>query len=238
MKIVADLHTHTVASSHAYSTVEEICRWAKKNHLKAVAICDHGPAMEGGAHIYHFTNLRCLPRELEGVRILRGAEANILTEEGALDLPDGILKNLDVVIAAFHDGINLMSHSLEKNTLIMINAMKNPYVHIIAHPENPLFPVDIKKTVAAAKQYGKIVEINNASLTVARLGSGPQLRQLIQELKKQQVPAVVNSDAHIGMRVGDFAAALKMMAEEDFPAELVVNSSLVKLTKALNLKSR
>jgi putative hydrolase len=237
MKLVADLHTHTVASSHAYSTVEEICRQAKKRHLEAVAICDHGPALSGGAHLYHFTNLRCLPQQLEGVRILKGAEANILTEDGQLDIPDEILKNLEVVIAAFHDGINLLSHSLERNSQILINAMRNPLVQIVAHPENPHFPVDIKKVVAAAKQLGKIIEINNASLTVVRAGSDHKIREIIRELKEQKVPGVVSSDAHIACRVGDFEESLKLLKEENFPEELVINSSWEKLAKMIRNSS-
>ena len=53
MKLVADLHLHTIASGHAYSTIEEYVARAKKIGLKAIAITDHGPAMPGGPHQYH-----------------------------------------------------------------------------------------------------------------------------------------------------------------------------------------
>lgn len=236
LKIIADLHTHTVASGHAYSTIEEICRWAKKRHLKAVAITDHGPSMLGGASLYHFSNLRCLPEKLFGVRILKGAEVNVLTENGDLDLPDNVLKSLEVVIVSFHDKIGLLSGSPEKNTEIAIKALSNPYVHIFGHPENPFFPVDIKKVVQAAKELGKIIEINNASLTVARKGSLEAVRELIAELKAQKVATVLSSDAHIASRVGDFEEALKLLKELKFPQELVLNASLARLNKKFGIK--
>ena len=71
IRLEADLHVHTVASGHAYSTVEEITREAARRGLTLVGITDHGPGLPGGAHQYHFWNLRILPEVLNGVRILK-----------------------------------------------------------------------------------------------------------------------------------------------------------------------
>lgn len=46
MKLIADLHTHTLASAHAYSTVTENTVQAEKTGLKIMAVTDHGPQME------------------------------------------------------------------------------------------------------------------------------------------------------------------------------------------------
>src|SRR5512146_3220126 len=54
LKIVADMHTHTIASGHAYSTVNELAHAAAAKGLAAMAITDHGPALPGGPHLYHF----------------------------------------------------------------------------------------------------------------------------------------------------------------------------------------
>ncbi|GFP38274.1 putative hydrolase, partial [Candidatus Hakubella thermalkaliphila] len=97
MRILADLHVHTLASGHAYSTIEEIAAAAAAKQLEVVAITDHGPAMPGGPHEYYFGNLWVLPAEVGGVTILRGAEVNILEEHGRLDLPEVLLKQLDIV---------------------------------------------------------------------------------------------------------------------------------------------
>ena len=82
----ADLHVHTVASGHAYSTIGEIAVEAGRKGLRLVGMTDHGPALPGGPHPYHFAALRFVPETLHGVRILRGVEANILGP-GQLDLP-------------------------------------------------------------------------------------------------------------------------------------------------------
>ena len=70
MRLEADLHVHTVASGHAYSTVSEIVSAARTRGLGLVALLDHGPGCPGGAHPWHFWNMRVLPSTLDGVRIL------------------------------------------------------------------------------------------------------------------------------------------------------------------------
>ena len=57
MKFLTDLHIHTVASGHAYSTIEEIARAAGEKGLEIIAITDHTAGMPGGAHDFHFQNL-------------------------------------------------------------------------------------------------------------------------------------------------------------------------------------
>jgi putative hydrolase len=83
-KINADLHTHTVASGHAYSTVDEMARGAFNKGIKLIGITDHGPKLPGGPNVYHFGNFSIVPDELYGVRIVKGVEANIL-KNGKLD---------------------------------------------------------------------------------------------------------------------------------------------------------
>ncbi|MEJ2202017.1 MAG: PHP domain-containing protein [Desulfuromonadaceae bacterium] len=86
----ADLHIHTVGSGHAYSTIAEIAQEAARKGLKMVAMTDHGPALPGGPHAYHFAALRFVPEYLHGVRVLRGIEANIIGI-GQLDLDAALL---------------------------------------------------------------------------------------------------------------------------------------------------
>ncbi len=102
MEIKADLHCHTVASTHAYSTVWELAKYASSVGLEAIAVTDHSPALPDAPHIWHFENLSALPRTLEGVTLLRGAEVNITDISGSIDLPEYILKRLDIVVASIH----------------------------------------------------------------------------------------------------------------------------------------
>ena len=94
MNIVADLHTHTNVSDHAFSTLQENCRAAAEKKLYAIAVTNHAPAMKDGAHIWHFGGMRSFPRRIDGVYVLRGAEVNILSEEGEIDIGETYLKNL------------------------------------------------------------------------------------------------------------------------------------------------
>ena len=77
MKYLVDTHTHTVASTHAYSTLQEYVVMAKQKGIKLFATTDHGPDMADAPHFWHFVNLRVIPRIVDGVGILRGIEANI-----------------------------------------------------------------------------------------------------------------------------------------------------------------
>ncbi len=76
-----DLHMHTVASTHAYSTLSDYIAQAKQKGIKLFAITDHGPDMEDAPHHWHFINMRIWPRVVDGVGILRGIEANIMPAE-------------------------------------------------------------------------------------------------------------------------------------------------------------
>src|SRR5262245_59642052 len=107
MRIIADMHTHTVASGHAYSTVNELALAAARKGLQAIALTDHGPAIPGGPHLYHFGAMRFIPAVIEGVRILTGIEANILDTAGGLDLDDSYLQRLDFVMAGLHEGCGM-----------------------------------------------------------------------------------------------------------------------------------
>ena len=159
MKLVVDTHTHTISSGHAYSTVSENAIQAKINGMEAIAMTDHGPGMRGSATEVHFLNLCVIPEYIDGVRVFKGAEANITDFSGALDISDKILSRLEFVIAGFHE-ILTSPGSLEENTEGMINALMNPFVDAVAHPGNPTFQVDIDRVRTG--ECGKLIEINNA----------------------------------------------------------------------------
>ena len=83
---ILDIHTHTIASGHAYNTIYEMAQSASRKGLALLGISDHGPAMEGSASKHYFRSCRCIPRELYGVKILFGCELNIMDYDGGIDL--------------------------------------------------------------------------------------------------------------------------------------------------------
>jgi len=234
LKFVVDTHTHTIASGHAYSTVQEMAKEASANGIEMFAITDHGPAMKGAPYLYHFGNLRVIPEVLYGVRILKGVEANIIDYSGGLDMPEEYLRRLDFVLASFHD-ICIEPKTLEEHTEAVINVLKNPYVDAIAHPGNPQFPLDIEKVVRAAKENGKFIELNNRSF-VTRKGSEENCKEFARECKKQGVRIVCGSDSHISFEVGRFDRVYKLLEEVDMPCELVMNTSVEKFDEYIKRK--
>lgn len=227
MNLVVDTHTHTLSSGHAYSTIIENAKEAGLNGMEAIAMTDHGPAMPGASSLLHFWNLRVIPDRIYGVRIIKGAEANILDYSGSLDIPSELLSKMEFVIASFHDNI-LKPGTVEENTEGMIRALKNPWVDAVAHPGNPVFPVDIPRVVRTAAEYGKLIEINNNSFRI-RKGSESNCIDFVEQCKKQGVRITCGTDSHICFDIGRFDNIRGILEETGIPEELVLCTSLEKV---------
>jgi putative hydrolase len=236
----ADLHIHTTASGHAFSTVDEIVCSAKEKGLEVIALTDHygGPGgVPGGAHPFLFQNLRIVPKVIKGVRVLRGVEANIIDYEGHIDVPKEILDELDIVIASFHPScIEFSTRDVVTHAMCLV--MENPYVTIIGHPGDARYPFDAEAVAKKAKQTRTLLEINNASLkpTTFRPGVRENLKNLLHWCEIYQVPIIVSTDAHICYEVGDIKESLALLEEVDFPRELVMNNDIEKLMRLVATK--
>lgn len=228
MQIVADLHTHTNVSTHAYSSLEEMVRGAKRAGLSAIAITNHAPAMKDGAHQWHFANLDIVPRVIDGVIVLRGAELNILPPNGGVDpIEHRYLRHLDYAVASFHDDC-FPPATIDVHTRALENILANPYVTTMGHLGTESFAFDQERIISRCNEYGKIVEINNNSLAI-RKGSRENCLAIAKLCKKYEVPVVVTSDAHISYMVGKVGDALRLLEEAAFPEELVLNADLKRL---------
>jgi len=235
LKLVGDLHCHTIASGHAYSTIQEIAQQANKKGLEVIAITDHCGNLPGAPHYWYFWNLKSsVPEEIDGVRILKGVEANIIDYNGTIDLSEEVLERLDIVIASFHDPC-FEPISIKENTRAVINAIKNPYVRIIGHPDNPLFQVDIDEVVAAAKEYGKVIELNNKSPLV-RKGCELNTLKFAEKSKEYGTQMSCGSDAHISFEVGEFDIVRKIIDELAIPEDLILNTSKEKILRFIKNK--
>jgi putative hydrolase len=237
LKFILDIHCHTVNSGHAYSTVSENAAHAKSVGLTHIGIADHGPAMPGGAHVYHFFNQWILPDYINGVRVFKGAEVNIINTGGEVDLEPEMLKRMDFVIASMHRGVIPPSNSVN-HTRAMINAMENPHVHILGHPGDFWYEIDIHAVVKAAAQTNTIIEINNQSLNPdshRNNGNGPFI-ELLSFCKEYGVPVIASSDAHFHTLVGEVSRAKALIEDAGMGEELVLNTSVERLMNAINRK--
>lgn len=232
MKIIADMHCHTIGSSHAYSTIMENINYAKKSGLYAIAITDHSGFMPEPPAKWFFKNLKIIPKIIDGIRVLRGIEANVLNVSGDLDIPDEIEKPFNWVIASIHSHV-YDGNNAQDCTQTWLNVAKNPYVNVIGHSGLPEYKYDYEKVIPEFGKNGKLVEINNHCFT-QRPRAIPNLKEIARVCKKHEVKVVVNSDAHFCTQIGVFNEALKLLHEVNFPEELVVNSNQERLNKYLS----
>ena len=172
-----------------------------------------------------------------GIQLLLGSEVNILDAWGTVDLPERTLERMDVVIASLHIPCMKPGSKLE-NTESYLNVMKNPYVNIIGHPDDGRYEIDYEALVKGAKEYGKVLELNNHSMEpdCNRQNAVENDREMLELCKKYQVPVVMDSDAHFDLLIGEFDLARNLLEKLDFPEELVLNRSVDAIRKYVNRK--
>ncbi len=224
MLFPVDPHTHTVASSHAYSTIGEYVAEARRKGVRLFASSDHGPAMPGAPHPWHFANLVVVPRVVDGVGMLRSIEANVLDVDGRVDVPEEAADRLDLVLASLHEPI-FPPRTRAEHTRTLVNVIQGGRVDIVGHPGNPNFPIDVEVVVRAAAAHRVALEINNSSVLLSRKGSGPNCRALAEAARDLGALLVMGSDAHFAASLGEFTEALALLEDVKFPVDRILNAS-------------
>ena len=224
---VVDLHTHTLACGHAYSTVTEVIRAAADKGLAGVGLTEHGIGYPGSVSWAYFNTYRDIPREMFGIRVYRGAEANFMNLDGSIDFTSEQLRKLDLVIVSCHTDCLKPGDSKEAYTDMIVRAMHQKEIDIIGHPDNPTFPVDFDQIAKAAKERHVLLECNNSSYRPggSREGSRELAKKMLQACKKYGTHVIMGSDAHIDLDVGNHLNSQQVLAAADFPEELVINGS-------------
>lgn len=235
MRDVLDVHTHTIASGHAYNTMMEMIHEAQAMGLEVYGITEHASKMPGSCHDFYFHNLKVVERQHGDLEVLLGVELNILDEKGTVDLEEPYLGKMDVTIASLHTPC-IRPGSREWNTQCVIEAMKNPHVNIIGHPDDGRFPLDYEAVVQAAKEYHTLLEINNNSLNPKgfRQNARENDLEMLRLCKKYQTAVIMGSDAHYYKDIRNHERVLPLLEEVDFPEELVVNTDRKKLYAYVN----
>ena len=222
-KYPVDLHTHTIISGHAYSTLLENIEECKEKGIGVYGVSDHAPSMPGGAPLFYFGNLKVIPRIIKGVTVLKGAEGNIIDYNGNIDLPTRIQKSIDYMIISFHD-VCISPGTIEENTIAALRAMDNPNVTILGHCGNPVFPLNYEEVVKKAKEKDIIIEINNSSLGGSRVGSLDNCIKVAELCKKYGTKVILGSDSHFCTTIGDFEKGEEILNKISMPEELIMNT--------------
>jgi DNA polymerase (family 10) len=200
--IRGDLHMHTEATD-GRDTIRQMAEGALQRGLRYIAITDHSKnlAMTNGLDdaraLDHVRHIREIDRELQKdyqgkIRVLPGIEVDILAD-GAIDLEDSTLAEMDIVIASVHSAFN---QPLEEMTERVLRAIENPHVRILGHPtgrkvlNREPYAIHMERVLRRAAELGVAVE-HNASPARADL-SDIHLRRA----KELGCKIVVNTDAH------------------------------------------
>lgn len=223
-----DTHVHSIASGHAFNTVDEIMEFANKRNLELVCITDHGPSMKGAPHAEYFEMVVEVPSKFNKCFCLMGCECNVIDHYGHIDLEDKFLRNLDIVLVGLHKLTPYPEHSSEEeNTSALINAMKNPYVDIIAHPYKKDFPVDIEALVESASKYNCMLELN-CRIFSSTFNDRIFIRTYEKMLKlcaEYNVYVVIGTDAHIKNKIGDFSSLAPLLKATNIYDEIIINDA-------------
>lgn len=220
-----DAHTHTIASGHAYGTIQEMAKAAAERRLTILGITEHTSSIPGTCDDIYFMNLKVVPRELFGVELMLGAELNIIDYEGGLDYPQKDFRHLDLRIASLHTQ-SLKPGTREQNTEAVLGAIRNPGIDIIGHPIDGTFPMDYEPIVRAAADHHVLLEVNNHALrSPSRINAFENCCTMARLCKKLGIPMTCNSDAHFMTDVGNTSHISPVFEAVDFPEELIVNLS-------------
>nr|WP_285817756.1 phosphatase [Echinimonas agarilytica] len=231
---MVDTHAHTIGSTHAFSTVHDYLTVAKQRGLEAFAITDHGVAMPDSPHLYHFINMKIFPRSVDGIVIFRGMEANILNENGDLDVEEPLLSKLDWIIASFHEPVFPPS-TKAAHTNALIGAIESGRCQVIGHPGNPNFPFDYEAVIEAAVANNVAIEVNNSSFLESRHGSEPNCIAILEVAQRLNAKISIATDSHISFQLGDFTQSLKAVERVGIDEANIVNVNLGRFVEFLSL---
>ncbi|MGE5543528.1 MAG: PHP domain-containing protein [Bacillota bacterium] len=239
MKYYGDYHTHS-RYSDGQEKVERIAEAARRQGLSEVAVTDHGPnvLVSGVKNLDSYQQLleEIESLEIPEIRVLAGAEANIIDLKGMLDIPPPVYEKLDVLICGLHpysipgnirDGYRLfgrnhlrhLSHSrrqkaVNANTKATVAALENNPVDILSHP-GLFFEVDMVEVSRACIREEVLFEINCGH-------HHPELED-VETAFRVGVEFIINSDAHFYDTVGELEYGSRLVKKLGIPAERIVN---------------
>jgi len=224
--ILGDVHMHTVATD-GHNTIREMADAALAVGYRYIAITDHSKnlAMTNGLDdkraLEHVARIRAVDDEMKGrIRVFAGIEVDILAD-GALDLDDDVLAQMEIVVASVH---TRFEQSREEMTARILRAIENPFVRILGHPTGRLllrrepFSLDLGLVLSRAAQLGVAVEHNAAP---ERLDLSDRDLRLAKELGCK---IVIDSDSHDARNLGKMEYGVRQLRRAWLGPQDVLNT--------------
>ncbi|MCK9379162.1 MAG: PHP domain-containing protein [Candidatus Moranbacteria bacterium] len=235
-----DLHLHTVASGHAQCTLVEYIEQAKKLKMNVIGISDHGPnnAETLTTEVY-FRTLDRIPDVVDGIRVLKGIEANVINEGGDIDVSDKLAERLDFVMASFHENAGYIDQGKEGNTKTLIKLIRSGKIDIITHPFNTKsYDVDMEKISEEACKNNVLLEVNFSYIKGRKLQSFTisNLKIIIDIVRRNGKKVILGSDAHNIWELGDDSSLTSIKEEIGLTDDLIINNYSEELFEFLGIK--
>lgn len=241
MILFGDYHTHTRYSRHGHGkgTVLENASVALDKGLKQIAITDHG-----FNHRFYGVRRKDIAqvkedilnsKEVTGIDILLGVEANLISTDGSIDIEEQDFEFLDLLLMGYHKMVKMESlkdqkdlflanllgspfapskERLSRNTTAFLKALDKYPIDVITHL-NYGFPTDTLAVARMAKEKGTLIELNGKRINFTD--------QELEIMAEEGVKFIVNSDAHSPKRVGECNNAMNTIFRLGLPLSQVVN---------------
>jgi DNA polymerase (family X) len=234
-QIRGDVHMHTTETD-GRATLEEMAAAALERGYEYIAITDHSKAlaMANGLDetraVAFAKRVRKINRDGLGIRVFSGLECDIL-RDGALDLANGALGELDLVIGSVHSHMNLEAAEMTDR---LLRALECPHLRILGHPTGRMllqrdpFPFDFERIVAEAVRRGVWLEINSSPERLDLSGA------MARTAKAKGARFTISTDAHhpkhlAGMRYGVLTARRGWLGPQDVMNTLPADAFAVAL---------
>jgi len=236
--IRGDLHMHTTATD-GRDSLKDMAEASAERGYEYIAITDHSRRLTVANGLdekrlrKQIEGIEQLNERLRNIEILTGIEVDIL-EDGSLDLPDDVLKALDLRVCSIHSKFSL---SRKKQTERVLRAMDNPYFNIFAHPTGRLinkrdaYDIDIERVIEGAKNNGCFLEVNAQP---DRLDLNDDACRMARDLG---VKVAISTDAHSVANLDYMRFGVDQARRGWLEAGDVINTRSLKALKRLLARS-
>ncbi|MFL6274942.1 MAG: DNA polymerase/3'-5' exonuclease PolX [Blastocatellia bacterium] len=232
-----DFHMHTTWSD-GQNSIREMIEAARRRGYQYIAITDHtqSTSIANGNTpaelLKEIEEIDAAAREYDDIRVLKGAEVDILSD-GSLDMPFEVLDQLDWIVISIHAGFQ---QTKEQITERVVRAMETGYPNVFAHPtgrilgERPGYEIDLEQVFAAAKKHNVRLELNSSPYRLD-LNS-----YWLRVARQAGVSFVISTDAHQtrgfeAMRYGIATARRAWLTKDDVLNTLPLSKLLAELDR-------
>jgi putative hydrolase len=192
--------------------------------MRSVAITDHALAFHGNRWQFHILVKR-FPDVVEGVRVYKGIELNVVDEDGTVDMPAELLGSFDYVAVGLHPVEDcFQSDDPAANTAALMAALeRNPWIDAVAHPTQHTHPLQFSRLLPAMARLDVAFEVNDCG---HRYGKSDPSRtaEVLGRAVLAGVSLLTNSDAHVFHEVGGDDAIQDVFRRADLDLEIAVNN--------------